>query len=916
MLVLALVTMGAAWPLIGRAEELGIIAAALAEGGENTGVAIAGRPGVGKSRLAREAVTAASQSGWAVRWVVGTVTARSVPLGSFAQWTDGIDGNPLRLVHHVISTMTSGEADERVLVAVDDAHLLDDLSAFVLHQLVLQRLATVIATIRSGHAAPDAVTALWKDGHLRRMELQPLSRAESDALIATALSGAVSAECVDRLWRFTHGNVLFLRQLLEQELGAGRLVDAEGQWHWRGKVAVSPSLMDLVELQIGAVSLPVREVVDLVAVAEPMERSCLAALVRAEAIEEAERRGLIGVSSSTITDLVLVGHPLYGEVRLEQSGPLRLRRLRGRAAKAMSDLAATRGVDPLRLGLLWLESDLEPDGDVFLRAAQAALARLDGELAECLAAAAIQAGAGPEAAVLRAHALMFLNRGNEAEEILNDLEERDLPMAVLSDVLHLRGSNLLWLLRRPDDSWELIEQALTCSTGGLANELHAFRSIQLAMSARPLEVTALMTSVDRSRLPTRQAFMSIWAEVIALGDLGYPKRAAAVAAEGYLLARDSPYAAYHGVRLTEFHVDAMLSGGCIPQALAAAESTYQDCAKLPGVSRSIAATITGRAALGAGDLATAVRYLRTGVAELQAGGDTTGALYRCMIAYTEALARSGDVDAALAARKQMQDSRHPSLTLVESDYLLSTAFVSVARGRITQARQVALRAAEFARTHHQLAREVLCLQAAAQFGDGSGAERLDELVALVEGPRAPLAARYARALADDDADALAAVSGMFEAMGDLLAAADCAAQASVAYLRVNRRGAALTAGGRASRIAESCGALSPAVRAARSPLSLTGREREIVELVAQGLSNRAIAEAITASVRTIEGHLYRVMSRLGVSNRTELSALIKEYGGVRADARNGASIGSAAIFVELLVRPGFDTECADARIDR
>jgi len=39
-------------------------------------------------------------------------------------------------------------------------------------------------------------------------------------------------------------------------------------------------------------------------------------------------------------------------------------------------------------------------------------------------------------------------------------------------------------------------------------------------------------------------------------------------------------------------------------------------------------------------------------------------------------------------------------------------------------------------------------------------------------------------------------------------------------------------------------------------LPLTGREREIALLAAQGLSNRDIAEAMSLSVRTVEGHVY------------------------------------------------------------
>ena len=51
--------------------------------------------------------------------------------------------------------------------------------------------------------------------------------------------------------------------------------------------------------------------------------------------------------------------------------------------------------------------------------------------------------------------------------------------------------------------------------------------------------------------------------------------------------------------------------------------------------------------------------------------------------------------------------------------------------------------------------------------------------------------------------------------------------------------------------------------------SLTDREREILELLAQGLSNKAIAARLYLSVRTVEGHLANIYSRLDVHSRTE-----------------------------------------------
>jgi DNA-binding NarL/FixJ family response regulator len=60
--------------------------------------------------------------------------------------------------------------------------------------------------------------------------------------------------------------------------------------------------------------------------------------------------------------------------------------------------------------------------------------------------------------------------------------------------------------------------------------------------------------------------------------------------------------------------------------------------------------------------------------------------------------------------------------------------------------------------------------------------------------------------------------------------------------------------------------------------SLTSREREILDLLAQGLSNKAIAARLYLSVRTVEGHLANIYSRLEVHSRTEAMLLAVRVG--------------------------------------
>lgn len=867
------------WPLTGRGEELRVIRDALSDD-DHKGIVLAGLAGVGKTRLARVAAEAASHGGWVVHRVAGTATGCQITLGAFARWADDTDASPSALARNVLVELSAGARGAPLLVVVDDAHLLDDLSALVVHQLVLQDIASVIVTIRSGETGPDAITALWKDSLLPRLELQPLSRNESDHLLSTVLDGGLAADCAERMWKLSRGNVLFLQHLVDNERASGRLTKIGDEWRWRGTPSASPSLVELVEHQIGAVPDDVRDVVDLVAIAEPIGREQLLTLADPAAIEAAEQRELI--SATATDDAIGIGHPLYSEIRLARCGPVRLRRLRGRVATAMADAADG---DPLRLGLLWLESDLKPDAAVLFRAAEVATSRLDVRLAERLCRAVIAVEPSPPAHLLLTHILFLQEKGEAAREVLDTLDSDDSAVPGFLDGVILRASVLMWLLQKPDEAVALIEEAIAFGDDDRNHSLQTFRAVGHIMAGEPAEAIEAMAAVDYDRLDDVGRVIGHTVETVAFADLGCVEEAARSASAGYRVQSESPSDAIHFTGLAEFHAYALLAAGRVDEAVAVAEREYRRCVDFPGLSQWMALGALGMTAIGKGDLTAALGYFRSASQGFGDTGDTGGLFYRIRIPFTEALARCGHIGAAVNASKATALSRHPTWKYLEPTYLLATAWVSAAQGRTSEAREITSRAAQFAREHRQPAREVLCLQTAAQFGDTQGADRLAELATQVQGPRGPLSARYARVLAAADATGLDDVSRDFEAMGDVLAAADAAAQAATLHRRDGRLGSALTSSGRARLLAKQCGgAVSPALAAANLPLPFTPREHEITRLLSQGLSNKEIATALSLSVRTVEGHVYQASTKVGISSRDELSALVRQFDEVDAPA--------------------------------
>ena len=53
--------------------------------------------------------------------------------------------------------------------------------------------------------------------------------------------------------------------------------------------------------------------------------------------------------------------------------------------------------------------------------------------------------------------------------------------------------------------------------------------------------------------------------------------------------------------------------------------------------------------------------------------------------------------------------------------------------------------------------------------------------------------------------------------------------------------------------------------------ALTATEERVAELVAQGLTNKAVATELFVTDRTVEGHLTRIYAKLGIRSRSELA---------------------------------------------
>ncbi|WP_328779036.1 LuxR C-terminal-related transcriptional regulator [Streptomyces canus] len=362
------------WPFTGREEELELVRRSVAGG--RHGIVVTGPAGRGKTRLVTEAVR-----GTDCARVAATPETRELPFAAFAHLV------PETASLHRAVQLLSGVR----LLLVDDAHLLDDASAALVHQLAVHGRTRLLVVATDGARAPGAISRLWTGELLPRLALEPLPREETAQLLAAGVGG-LEALTVNRLYRMCRGDLRLLRELVDavREQGLLSQVPDSTEWEWRGPVPVTATVRERTAHLLDRTGPGERETLDRLAFGEPLPVDV--GTLDLDALERLEADGLVHVDEQGTARLA---HPLHAPVLRAAAGRLKTLRL----ARTPADCAAALETETAALARAIGETDVRavsaPVGEWLLdegigiparhAAVRARFARLRGELREAAA---------------------------------------------------------------------------------------------------------------------------------------------------------------------------------------------------------------------------------------------------------------------------------------------------------------------------------------------------------------------------------------------------------------------------------------------------------------------------------------------------------------------------------------------------
>lgn len=881
------------WSLPARSADLSHIRATLTDA-DSLGVVITGARGVGKSSLARTAVMELGPEVFTLQ-LRNTLAGSKTPYGCLAfllaRLPQAAMGSPTAILQGITSLIRNDAGGRQCVITLDSTASLDDMSAGVLLNILLTRTARIIAIAPNISDLPADFHWLLTERRLTEVRLENLNELQTKQVLLSLLGHRVSSSLVSTFHAIVGGNPMLLKALVAEQQLAGNLILSDSVWTLRDKVVLDggTGLDDIVRSRWARESPETRAVIEMLSCARTVSLTRLTGVFGTDIIADMEDAGLLSVARSD-NRWVTLREQYLGDVVRSWLSVARRRELRTRLLGDREPDVSHMTLEELIGFAAWThecEAELRPPFS--LAAAEAANQLFDPRFALTCAGSLKKSDdewvAGQRQ---KAASYLLLDLPLQALAALEDItpaQLQELADMDFAEVVAAKCDVMVWLPEHKSKVPELLDHA--------RERLGVKRGVKLSWPD-PLAAAANRISLSEFEY---HAFTGNFGHIIRdleeaadprlNNDLWFRMQSAIILMEALsTMGREMDALqlmrllggqlsdAGHIVGLREkFSIRAftvLLQAGRWRQCLDLVNPPRSQEARGLAFRTSASELSTGLAYVYSGRGATALESLLSSVAQLELR-PVMNTLQAAYAATAFAYAQIGDAGQARKYLEKLRTARGECTFAVRT----VTNFCADMAGRWLGEADATNRLLASAREDIVEGRFTLAgisLLGATVNGSEEDYRLLENVAGHRQGPLAEMSRLIAVGTRTKDAKVLLAGGELAASMELDVVEARCVALAVDFARMAGDSGSARIAQSRLDHLSSTVSSL-PIVPSSGSPL-LTARERQIARLAGRGTSNRDIAHEMGVSVRTVEGHLYQVFTKLGVTSRGDLPGLV------------------------------------------
>jgi DNA-binding CsgD family transcriptional regulator len=391
-------------------------------------------------------------------------------------------------------------------------------------------------------------------------------------------------------------------------------------------------------------------------------------------------------------------------------------------------------------------------------------------------------------------------------------------------------------------------------------------------SGDPRPAAALADADDGGSPAVRAAYDAVAAvALVAQGQVGAALAATKRGADAHARVGDLLATAHPGIHVVN-RSHTLIHAGRLDEAEATARAGWDySVAQRQIVGQIWFAAQLGDVALLRGQLATARRWFEQQVLCSNDGGQRLQAEL-AYIGIELAAGAQRDTEVVDSAAEGYEANHVEWFALFEGQAARGRAWRAIAHHRPGEAQEILRAGADEARTRGIIADEVALLHDLARLGDAATVSaRMDALGRESDSQLIQAHVSHALAIAARDIERVVEVADTYERLGMLLDAAETLSAASTYATAAGDQRTATQLRNKVEELVPNLeGADTPGLLRTESVVPLSDRERQIADLAAAGVRSKDIADTLFISVRTVNNHIQRIYTKLGVRSRAEL----------------------------------------------